>query len=115
MSSRQPMIPMFQDSHNTFRLLLTGYSVFNSAIVRCLQVNRIFREIDPDARILEIGGGYNPRFKKSNYPNARHLDHCSKDELIAKYSKDSNVSHLISNIQEIDYVWSGQPIECLIS
>ena len=67
-----------------------------------------------NAKILEIGGGYNPRFLKSDHPQIHHLDHCSADELRQKYASDPVVAHLIDRIQEVDFVFNGAPIDELV-
>lgn len=42
------------------------------------------------------------------------LDHCDTESLKTKYLQDNNVSHLASNIQHVDFVYDGSPIETLI-
>ena len=37
------------------------------------QVRPLLSGIALNAKILEIGGGYNPRFLKSDYPQTHHL------------------------------------------
>lgn len=86
----------------------------NSYIKRT-QIKKLLASVKTDALILEIGGGFNPRFFKATYPNVRHLDHCSTEELRKKYSDPSlGVAHRASNIQEVDFVFSGGPIEDLV-
>ena len=78
------------------------------------QVRPLLSGIALNAKILEIGGGYNPRFLKSDYPQIHHLDHCSADELRQKYASDPVVAHLIDRIQEVDFVFNGAPIDELV-
>jgi hypothetical protein len=77
-------------------------------------VNPTFRSISPDAEILEVGGGYNPRFRRPLYQNVRHLDHLSREGLIEKYAQDPHAYKLISNIEHIDYVCSGENISTAV-
>jgi hypothetical protein len=95
-------------------LLLILLSRIRSFFVEHFYVKRFINAIDANDLILEIGGGYNPRFYKKIYRNAYHLDHCCTEELVAKYSADENVAHLVNRVQEIDYVSNGSPIETLI-
>lgn len=74
----------------------------------------LLRSIPADAVILEIGGGYNPRYLKTQNPNVYHLDHCTTEELRAKFSADPNVANRVGNIQPIDFVFTGTPIETLM-
>lgn len=70
--------------------------------------------VPADATILEIGGGYNPRFTKSRYRNAYHLDHCSAAELRTKYAALPAVARDAQVIQEVDFIFTGAPIETLV-
>ena len=86
----------------------------NSYIKRT-HIKKLLASVDADALILEIGGGFNPRFFKTAYPNVRHLDHCSTEELRKKYSDPGlGVAHRASNIQEVDFIFNGGPIEDLV-
>ena len=86
----------------------------NSYIKRT-HIKKLLASVNTDALILEIGGGFNPRFFKAAYPNVRHLDHCSTEELRKKYSDPGlGVAHRASNIQEVDFIFNGGPIEDLV-
>ena len=85
-----------------------------SFFVEHFYVKRLINAIDTNGLILEIGGGYNPRFNKNVYRNAYHLDHYNTEKLKAKYIADDNVSHLVNRIQEVDFIFNGSPIETLI-
>ena len=63
------------------------------------QIEPLFNAIPRDALILEIGGSISPRYVKSEYRNVFHLDHCSAEDLRAKYGADPNVAHLVHRIQ----------------
>lgn len=102
---------MFYKAYNLFlKVFAKAYSV----TVKTIWIRPIFDDIDPNATILEIGGGYNPRFTKEKYANVYHLDHASTEELRAKYSSDPHVGHLVHQIQQIDFIGDGSPIEELI-
>lgn len=70
--------------------------------------------VPADAVILEIGGGYNPRYLKAQHPNVHHLDHDTTEGLRAKYGADPTMADRIDCIQPIDFVFDGRPIEALV-
>lgn len=74
----------------------------------------LIRSVEKSARILEIGGGYNPRFVKAEYANAYHLDHCTTEELREKYARDPSVVHLAHRIQHVDFTANCVPIDSVI-
>jgi SAM-dependent methyltransferase len=74
----------------------------------------LLRSVPNDAVILEIGGGYNPRYVKPTHPNVHHLDHASTEQLRAKFSADPNVADRIDKVQHIDFVFDGRPIDNLV-
>lgn len=78
-------------------------------------IRPVLRTVGKSARILEIGGGYNPRFVKAEYPSAYHLDHCSTEELRAKYGSDPAAAHLIHRVQQVDFVANGVPIHTVVA
>ena len=84
------------------------------SIVKRLLVEPMMKSVPRDAVILEIGGGYNPRYVKATHPNVYHLDHCSAEDLRTKYAADPAVAHQIDRIQPIDFVFTGTPIESLM-
>jgi SAM-dependent methyltransferase len=83
--------------------------------IKARDIEPLMQSVPLSATILEIGGGYNPRFTKAaGYLHVHHLDHASTAELKAKYKADPNVAHLVDRIQRIDFVFKGEPIETLI-
>jgi SAM-dependent methyltransferase len=94
--------------------LIMIFARVRSFLVEHFYVKRLINAIDKTDLILEIGGGYNPRFYKNVYRNAYHLDHYNTEMLKAKYITDSNVAHLVHQIQNIDFIFDGSPIETLI-
>jgi hypothetical protein len=75
----------------------------------------LMRSVPDDAAILETEGGYGPRFVKPRNPNVFHLDHCSSEELRAKYAADPTVAHFVDRIQPIDFVCAGTPIDSVVA
>jgi glycosyltransferase involved in cell wall biosynthesis len=57
---------------------------------------------------LEIGASYNPIARKRDGFRVETLDHADAEGLRAKYRNDPTVD--IANIEEVDYVWTGQPM-----
>jgi SAM-dependent methyltransferase len=84
------------------------------SVVKHTQIARLLRTVPKEAVILEIGGGYNPRYRKATHPNTYHLDHASTAELRAKFAADPYVAHQVDNVQEIDFVFVGTPIDTLV-
>lgn len=100
--------------YKAYNLILKVFAKAYFIAVKTVSIRPVFDAIDPNATILEIGGGYNPQFTKEKYPNVYHLDHATTEELRAKYSIDPNVGHLVHQIQQIDFVGDGRPIEEVI-
>jgi SAM-dependent methyltransferase len=90
------------------------FSQLRSFYVQELYINKVLRGINRNDAILEIGGGYNPKFHKELYDNAYHLDHCDTETLKGKYGKDRNVSHLLDNIQAVDFVSNDSSLNSTI-
>ncbi len=84
------------------------------SIVKRGRVASLLRSVPEDAFILEIGGGYNPRYVKPRHLHVYHLDHASTEALRAKFSRDPSVADRLDRIQPIDFVFTGTPIEDLI-
>ncbi|MFZ2651210.1 MAG: methyltransferase domain-containing protein [Burkholderiaceae bacterium] len=84
------------------------------SIVKRSSIAALLRSVPADAVILEIGGGYNPRYVKATHPHVHHLDHATTEQLRAKFSADPNVADRIDHIQHIDFVFDGRPIETLV-
>lgn len=90
------------------------YNKLRRVAVKRRHVNPVLASVPEDAKILEIGGGYNPRYLKSRYRSAFHLDHCTTAELRAKYGAMPEVAKHVDRIQEVDFVFTGAPIETVI-
>ena len=68
----------------------------------------ILRDINLKGLGLEIGPSHNPVAPKKEGFQVHVMDHLSREGLIEKY-KDHGVQ--LDNIEEVDFVWSGQPFK----
>jgi predicted SAM-dependent methyltransferase len=73
--------------------------------------DKVFHLIDKKGLGLEIGPSYNPIAPKKAGFNVRILDHATREELIEKY-RPHGVN--LNNIEEVDFVWHGEPLSKLI-
>jgi SAM-dependent methyltransferase len=76
-----------------------------------LRAKKVFHLLDKSGLGLEIGPSHRPLAPKRAGYNVHTLDHASAAELRAKY-QDANVD--ISNIEDVDFVWHGEPYPELI-
>ncbi len=75
------------------------------------RVAKTLHFLDRKGRGLEIGASHAPITPKKSGFNVKVLDHASAEELRVKYAAHS-VN--IDNIEEVDYVWRGEPLSQLI-
>jgi hypothetical protein len=60
-----------------------------------------------ESRGMEIGPGYRPTFSKADGYAVTIVNHCSTEELIAKYAADAYVpQELVQQIETDDVVWT---------
>lgn len=71
----------------------------------------VFHLIDQAGLGLEIGPSHNPIAPKKKGYKVHILDHASAEELRAKYL---NHGLNLDNIEEVDFIWQGQPLPELI-
>lgn len=71
------------------------------------------RRIDKHALGLEIGPSHNPVASKREGYRVRVLDHLDQRDLIEKYKDDPSVD--TSRIEEVDFVWRGEPFSALVN
>lgn len=71
----------------------------------------VFHLIDQAGLGLEIGPSHNPIAPKKKGYNIHILDHASAEELRAKYQ---NHGLNLDNIEEVDFIWQGQPLPELV-
>ncbi len=72
--------------------------------------DKVFFRLNKAGLGLEIGPSHNPIAPKKEGFKVHILDHASAEDLKIKY-KGHNVN--IENIEEVDFVWSGQSLESL--
>lgn len=68
--------------------------------------------VDTSGLCLEIGPSYNPLLPKSLGYNTVNVDHADASELRRKYASEGSVD--VSKIEDVDYVWRGEPLSTLI-
>lgn len=72
----------------------------------------IFHLIDKNGVGLEIGPSHSPLAPKRKGYKVHIVDYLSADELREKYQEQPGIN--IDNIEEVDYVWKGGPLDELI-
>ncbi len=73
--------------------------------------SKVFHCLDLKGLGLEIGPSHSPIAPKREGFNVKILDHLSADGLKKKYA-DHGVP--LENIEDVDYVWSGEPFAALV-
>ena len=84
------------------------------------RTDRILYSCNTQGVGLEIGPSYNPVAPKKEGYDIEILDHASAKDLRRKYRNDVDVdgdgdtnNHKLANIEEVDYVWTGQALDKL--
>ena len=72
------------------------------------------RTVDTRGLGLEIGPSYNPIAPKSQGYNVLILDHADQQELRRKYAELGLDQPQLDRIEEVDYVWRGEPFQELV-
>jgi SAM-dependent methyltransferase len=75
------------------------------------RVDKALEFISKDDLGIEIGPSHNPIAPKRNGYNVHIIDYLDADQLRKKFSND-DVD--IANIEDVDFVWSGQPLPELV-
>jgi len=75
------------------------------------RVDKALHMVNREGFGLEIGPSINPVAPKKKGFNIEIIDHATAEELRKKYQ---NHADRISNIEEVDYVWQGEPLTELI-
>lgn len=78
---------------------------------RASREQKVFHLLDKAGLGLEIGPSHNPVAPKNKGFNVHILDHASAAELRGKY-QGHGVN--LDNIEEVDFVWRGEPLQELI-
>lgn len=73
---------------------------------------KFFENLKIDGAGLEIGPSHSPIAPKNENFNVKVVDHLSAEGLREKYASHSAVN--IECIEDVDYVWSGEPLSQLI-
>jgi hypothetical protein len=73
--------------------------------------DKVFHLLDKKGLGLEIGPSHNPIAPKNKGFNVHTLDHASAAELRNKY-QGHGVN--LDNIEEVDFIWHGEPLQELI-
>jgi predicted SAM-dependent methyltransferase len=76
-----------------------------------LREDKVFHMLDRKGLGLEIGPSHNPLAPKRNGFNVHILDHATAAELREKYQGHGLN---LDNIEEVDFVWQGEPFQELI-
>ena len=97
---------MVEQNNEDFML---GMELLNKKNLPTKRIDRILYSYDIQGVGLEIGPSYNPVAPKKAGYNVEILDHASAEDLREKYKND--VSLDIANIEDVDYVWSGQALD----
>ncbi|MBI5937514.1 MAG: methyltransferase domain-containing protein [Betaproteobacteria bacterium] len=75
------------------------------------KIEKALHRVDTKGRGLEIGPSHNPIAPKAKGFNIDILDHASQDALRQKY-RDHGVN--IDAIEEVDFIWRGEPLDELV-
>ena len=84
------------------------------------RLEKLLRSVRREDKILEIGPSYNPAAPKRKGWNTKVLDHCTKEELVAKYlamhlgTKYNALTFDLSQVEEVDFVWQGGALESAV-
>lgn len=74
----------------------------------------VFKLLDKKGLGLEIGPSHNPIAPKKKGFNVHILDHATADQLRMKYKGHEIYGVKLENIEEVDFVWHGEPFQKLI-
>jgi SAM-dependent methyltransferase len=85
--------------------------MLNRSFGRSSREEKVFHLLDKKGVGLEIGPSHNPIAPKAKGFNVHILDHASAAELRNKY-QGHGVN--LDNIEEVDFVWHGEPLQELI-
>ncbi|MHB8908664.1 MAG: class I SAM-dependent methyltransferase [Syntrophales bacterium] len=76
--------------------------------------DKVFHLLDKKGLGLEIGPSHNPIAPKKKGFNVHILDHATADQLRVKYQGHEIYGVKLENIEEVDFVWHGEPFQELI-
>lgn len=76
------------------------------------RIQKTLFNIKKSMRGIEIGPCHRPIASKKENWNVTTVDHLSREGLIKKYESHQHVA--IENIEEVDVIWNGEPLDELI-
>lgn len=85
-----------------------------SSVKNMNRIEKVLSCLKMDGKGLEIGPSHNPIAPKKKGFDVQIIDHLDRDGLIKKYESHVNLGVNITNIEDVDYVWSGQPLSELV-
>lgn len=104
-----------------------GEPIFEENSLNIPRNEKILRGFSKEMLILEIGPSYSPVAAKKDGWNVKVIDHLSRADLIKKYTgrgekysayeiEDySEDNKKYENIEEVDFIWSGQDLDEIVS
>jgi predicted SAM-dependent methyltransferase len=78
---------------------------------RTSREEKVFHLLDKTGLGLEIGPSHNPIAPKKEGFNVHILDHATADQLRVKYKGHEGYGVKLENIEEVDFVWHGEPFQ----
>jgi predicted SAM-dependent methyltransferase len=103
---------VFRSGHEHYELYGRAEGrMLDRIIDKSTREEKVFHLLDKKGAGLEIGPSHNPIAPKSKGFNVHILDHASAADLRSKYQGHS-VN--LNNIEDVDFVWSGEPLHELI-
>jgi predicted SAM-dependent methyltransferase len=75
---------------------------------------KILFDLNMEGLGLEIGPSHNPVVLKKEGYNVQTLDHLSAEGLKQKYAAHGEFGVDLENVEEVDFVWNGEPLPELI-
>ena len=109
--SRFHPVPFPKKSHRRVAVSSSPLSEEAASSSHLSRFDKVMTLVDKNGLGLEIGPSFNPLAPKSQGFNVHILDHVSTEELRAKYQGHTTT---LDNIEEVDYVWHGEPLHELI-
>ena len=76
--------------------------------------DKVFHLLNKKGLGLEVGPSHNPIAPKKKGFNVHILDHATAEQLREKYKGHEGYGVKVENIEEVDFVWHGEPYHELI-
>jgi SAM-dependent methyltransferase len=78
------------------------------------RVERVLATIDRDGRGLEVGPSHSPMAPKAAGFDVDVMDHVDTETLRSRYSGEGHAVDGTDQIEEVDFVWRGEPLAELV-